>query len=63
MRKDHLSLLNGRAIRSEAIDRQSESHRQTQTEISSVVWDRLVKDEGIAQQPWHHRLQVIRSNQ
>ncbi|WP_098748927.1 hypothetical protein [Paenibacillus sp. EZ-K15] len=63
MRKDHLSLLNGRATRSEAIDRQSESRRQTQTEISSVVWDRLVKDEGIAQQPWHHRLQVIRSNQ
>ncbi|MGG4091782.1 hypothetical protein AAXB25_13255 [Paenibacillus lautus] len=63
MRKDHLSLLNGRATRGEAIDRQSESHRQTQTEISSVVWDRLVKDEGIAQQPWHHRLQVIRFNQ
>ncbi|MBX4146151.1 hypothetical protein [Paenibacillus lautus] len=63
MRKDHLSLLNGSVTRIEAIDRQPEFHRQIQTEISSVVWDRLVKDEGIAQQPWHHRLQVIRFNQ
>ena len=51
VRKDHLSLLNGSVTRSEAIDRQPEFHRQIQTEISSVVWDRLVKDEGIARQP------------
>ncbi|MCI1774651.1 hypothetical protein V4V36_18290 [Paenibacillus lautus] len=63
MRKDHLSLLNGNVTRSEAIDRQPEFRRQGQTDISSVVWDRLVKDEGITQQPWHHRLQVIRFNQ
>ncbi|ACX67741.1 hypothetical protein MHI43_28020 [Paenibacillus sp. FSL H8-0457] len=63
MRKDHLSLLNGNVTRSEAIDRQPEFRRRGQTDISSVVWDRLVKDEGIAQQPWHHRLQGIRLNQ
>ncbi|MFE9277449.1 hypothetical protein ACQKLN_15145 [Paenibacillus glucanolyticus] len=63
MRKDHLSLLNGNVTRSDEVDRQPESKRRAQTEITSVVWDRLVKDEGIAQQPWFHRLQCIRFNE
>ncbi|KOR82107.1 hypothetical protein [Paenibacillus solani] len=63
MRKDHLSLLNGIAAGSEEVDRQPESNRRIGTDISSVVWDRLVKEEAIMQQPWHQRLQFIRFNQ
>ena len=56
-------LLNGIAAGSEEVDRQPESNRRIGTDISSVVWDRLVKEEAIMQQPWHQRLQFIRFNQ
>ncbi|GAB6927208.1 hypothetical protein JCM10914A_11910 [Paenibacillus sp. JCM 10914] len=60
MSKDHLSLLNGKPTRGEEVGRQS-GGCSGQTEITSVVWDRLVKEEGMVQQPWHYRLQARRS--
>lgn len=63
MRKDHLLLLNGMVAGSEEVERQPDSNQRIGTDISSVVWDRLVKEEAIMQQPWHHRLQFIRFNQ
>lgn len=60
VKKNHLSLLHAIVAESEEADRQLVFNRQSHTEVSSIVWERLVKDEAIMQQPWHHRLQFIR---
>ncbi|MEK3733476.1 MULTISPECIES: hypothetical protein [Paenibacillus] len=66
MRKDELSFWDSCAARGQEDSRQEQDNQQYDRQglehrgASSVVWDRLVKGEAVACQPWHVRLQWIR---